>query len=63
MDEKSLRGDEVAAVLHISRSIAYTLMGKGRIPTIRFGKSAWVRESDLALFIATNIRRESQGRN
>ena len=42
-----LRANEVAQRLCISRSLAYQLMQRGEIPTVRFGSSVRVREHDL----------------
>ncbi len=44
---KLLRANEVAQQLNISRSLAYQLMQRGEIPTVRFGSSVRVRECDL----------------
>lgn len=46
-----LRATEVAQRLRISRSLAYKLMDSGEIPTVRFGGSVRVRESDLDEYI------------
>jgi excisionase family DNA binding protein len=51
MDERLLKGNEVAALLRISRSYAYQLMRQGEIPTLRFGRSVRVRERDLNAYI------------
>ena len=44
---KLLRANEVAQRLNISRTLAYQLMQRGEIPTVRFGSSVRVRELDL----------------
>lgn len=44
---KLLRANDVAQRLCISRSLAYQLMQRGEIPTVRFGSSVRVRERDL----------------
>jgi len=44
---KLLRANEVANRLNISRSLAYQLLQRGEIPTVRFGSSVRVRECDL----------------
>ncbi|MEL7658744.1 MAG: helix-turn-helix domain-containing protein, partial [Bacillota bacterium] len=49
-----LKGDEVAKILRISRSQAFTLMKRGEIPSIRFGKIVRVRIDDLQKFIDDN---------
>ncbi|HBA92104.1 MAG TPA: hypothetical protein DCZ08_10290 [Anaerolineaceae bacterium] len=46
-----LRATDVAKQLSISRSLAYQLMLRGEIPTVRFGGSVRVRECDLAEYI------------
>lgn len=47
MSVKLLRANDVAQRLCISRSLAYQLMQRGEIPTVRFGSSVRVRERDL----------------
>jgi len=54
MEEKLLRGSEVANVLNVCQSFAYQLMREGKIPVVRMGRAVRVRESDLALFIYQN---------
>jgi excisionase family DNA binding protein len=51
MEENLLKGGEVAEILHISLSFAYTLMRRGDIPTVRFGNAVRVRPEDLEKFI------------
>jgi len=53
--EKLLRGNEVARLLNISRSCAYSLMQSGVIPTVHIGKSRRVRPQDLEAYIELNI--------
>lgn len=48
---KLLRATEVAQRLCISRSLAYQLMQRGEIPTVRFGSSVRVRECDLEEYL------------
>ena len=55
MQDQLLKGDQVAAVLNISRSSAYNLMRRGEIPTVRFGRLVRVRSVDLENFISQNI--------
>ncbi len=52
--EKLLKGNEVAALLNVSRSFAYLLMQFGELPTVRLGKAVRVRPSDLQDFINQN---------
>jgi excisionase family DNA binding protein len=49
-----LTGDEVAAILKVSRSFAYSMMKKGNFPVIKMGRSVRVKKDDLLLFIEKN---------
>ena len=51
---KLLKAKEVAEILQISRAMAYTLMQRGEIPTIRIGKARRVRPEDLIKYIESN---------
>jgi excisionase family DNA binding protein len=53
--EPLLRGNEVARLLNISRSKAYTMIQSGEIASIRLGGSVRVRPSDLQLFISGRV--------
>jgi excisionase family DNA binding protein len=55
-----LRAKEVAEILQISRAMAYNLMLRGEIPTVRIGKCRRVRPEDLILFIKNNTYQENQ---
>lgn len=55
MNQKFLKGGDVAAILNISRTKAFSLMQQGEIRTLRIGKSVRVREEDLELFISRNL--------
>jgi excisionase family DNA binding protein len=46
-----LKAKEVADILQVSRSMAYRMMQRGEIPTIRVGNAVRVRGSDLEEFI------------
>ena len=46
---------DVADRLQISRSFAYTLMQKGKIPTVRLGRAVRVRPQDLEGYIEANL--------
>jgi excisionase family DNA binding protein len=46
-----LNADEVATTLSISKSLAYKLMQKNKIPTVKINRSIRVRETDLNEFI------------
>lgn len=48
---KLLRAHDVAQRLGISRSLAYQLMQRGEIPTIRFGDTVRVKDCDLEEYI------------
>lgn len=48
---KLLKAKEVADVLQVSRSLAYQMMRRGEIPTVRVGSAVRVRRSDLEEFI------------
>ena len=45
---------EIAELLKISKSLAYRLIAKGDIPSIRFGRTVRVRQEDLDGFIQEN---------
>ena len=47
-----LKLPEVARVLRISRTTAYTLAANGQIPCVRFGGSVRVLRSDLDALLA-----------
>ena len=51
--ETLLRGEDVARILNISRSFAFSLMKRGEIPTVRLGYAVRVRPEDLRLYIET----------
>jgi excisionase family DNA binding protein len=55
MEESLLRSDEVAEILKVSVSMAYTLMRRGDIPTVRIGSSVRVRKEDLDRYIKENV--------
>lgn len=54
MVEKLLKAYEVAKILGISRSQAYSLMRNGTIEAVRFGRSIRVTEEALDSFINKN---------
>jgi excisionase family DNA binding protein len=49
-----LKAKEVAEILQISRAMAYNLMLRGEIPTVRIGKCRRVRPEDLIKYIERN---------
>ena len=53
--ETLLRGNDVARLLNISRSKAYTLIQTGEIASVRLGGSVRVRPSDLLAFISERV--------
>lgn len=55
MDVRLLKSEEVAEILHISRSMAYLLMKRGDIPTVRIGTAVRVRPEDLDQYIKNNV--------
>ena len=54
MQQPLLKSDEVAKILHVSRSFAYLLMKRGDIPVVRVGTAVRVRPEDLERFINNN---------
>jgi excisionase family DNA binding protein len=54
MNEKLLKGTDVANILNVSRSYAYQLMRERKIPVVSIGRAVRVRESDLVTFITLN---------
>ena len=51
---KLFKGSEVAQILGISRSQAYTLMRNGTIEVVKFGRNVRVTEDALDRFINKN---------
>ena len=60
MEIRLLKSEEVAGTLQISRSMAYALMKRGDIPTVRIGTSVRVRPEDLEKYIKENITQKTQ---
>ena len=54
MQERLLTAEEVASILNISRSKAYSMMREKEIPTITIGKNVRVTYKDLETYITTN---------
>jgi len=48
---KLLKVKEVAEKLQVSRSLAYQMIRRGELPSIRFGSAVRVQQSDLDVFI------------
>jgi excisionase family DNA binding protein len=55
-----LKAREVAEILQISRAMAYTLMQRGEIPTVRIGKCRRVRPEDLIKYIESKTNTLNQ---
>ena len=49
-----LKAADVARILNISKSLAYRLLQRGKIPSIRINQSVRVDPGDLQQFIARN---------
>lgn len=49
-----LKAKEVAEILQISRAMAYNVMLRGEIPTVKIGKCRRVRPGDLVKYIESN---------
>lgn len=58
--ERLLRPEDVASILNVSRSYAYTLLQTGELPAVRLGRSVRVRPQDLENYISTNVSTGSQ---
>jgi excisionase family DNA binding protein len=54
MQQPLLNSDDVAKILHVSRSFAYLLMKRGDIPAVRVGTAVRVRPEDLERYINNN---------
>ncbi len=52
---KLLKAVEVAQILNVSRALAYQLMQKGVIPTVKIQGARRVRPEDLQRFIEDSI--------
>lgn len=50
-----LTASDIAKRLSISRAMAYRLMQRGLIPTVKLGTVRRVRQEDLAKFIQASI--------
>jgi excisionase family DNA binding protein len=53
--EPLLRSEDIAHILNISRSLAYQLVQRGEIPSVRIGKSVRIRPQDLEKFILNRL--------
>ena len=59
MQQQLLKSDEVAKILHVSRSFAYLLMKRGDIPTVHVGSAVRVRPEDLDQYIIDKAERDN----
>jgi excisionase family DNA binding protein len=50
-----LNVNDVAGILQVSRSHAYTLIRRGEIPSIHIGRSIRVRPADLEAYLEANV--------
>ena len=50
-----LTAQDIAQMMQISKSMAYQLMQRGNIKTVKFGRSVRVRPIDLDHFIKAGI--------
>lgn len=54
-----LRPIEVAAILNISKALAYRLLQTGQIPSVRFNRTVRVRPDDLVAYIQNSLMNNS----
>lgn len=54
-----LTAPEIAEILRISKALAYRLIAKGEIKSVRFGRTVRVRDDDLEVFIARKSSNDS----
>ena len=55
-----LKAKDVAEILQVSRAMAYNLMQRGEIPTVRIGKAHRDRSEDLIKYIDSNTFQMNQ---
>ena len=55
MGERLLKPAEVAEILQVSKALAYNLMKRGEIPTVRIGSTVRVRREDLEKYIFDKV--------
>lgn len=55
-NDKLMKAVEVAQRLDISKAMAFQLMQRGQIPTIRVGQAIRVRQQDLEEFIRSQVK-------
>ncbi|RJO64974.1 MAG: DNA-binding protein [Candidatus Omnitrophota bacterium] len=59
--ERLLKPADVAAILGVSRTQAYRLMGR-ELPAVRFGNTVRVRRADLEKFIESHTTNNGKTR-
>ena len=55
MFTKLLRVPECAALLDVSRALAYRLVSEGKLKGVKFNRTVRIRPEDLDEFIANNL--------
>jgi excisionase family DNA binding protein len=55
MEIQLLKPAEVADILKISRAMAYTILQRGEIPTVRIGTLVRVKRGDLEKYIHEKV--------
>lgn len=55
MELRLLKSDEVAQILKISRAMAYKLMQRGEIPSIKIGSAVRIRVEDLEKYVEQKV--------
>jgi excisionase family DNA binding protein len=61
MNDRLLKGGDVASFLGISRSLAYRMMRSGEIQSIRFGRTIRVKPEALEKFLQERTISEGSG--
>ena len=61
MGERLLKPAEVAEILQVSKALAYNLLKRGEIPTVRFGSTVRVKREDLDRYIYEKTRLGAKG--
>ena len=60
-DKLTLTVEETAAVLGISRGLAYEMVKTGRIPSVRFGKRVLVPRQALERLLDSRDKSDTKG--
>jgi len=58
-NERLLRAGDVSRILNISRALAYRLLQKGEIPTVRINHAVRVKPSDLKAYVERSRKQVS----